>query len=875
MKMNKVLKNFVKNLTNKKNFYNFIINKVNDKGYFFMKKILLITLFFVYQIYSQDFSAFWKLDATTQHSVTTSGAIIANDQKIVGLAINGWAGNNNSAKLYSVTGGTTQTGYWPNENEYNPERYTEYLLKAKNYGTLNVASIKFEIGNSGGSDNLRADFFYSTDNFITSTRLGTTDALPNKAMHTIEFSSLNINAENGKAFIFRIFLWATNGGATSGKYANIQNLEIKGTTSGASIDLPTISTNSASYISTTFLTIGGKIISDGGANITERGICWNLTGSPTINDNKVNIGNGAGTFSTKVKNLQPNTSYYFRAFATNNAGTAYGNEILVTTLANKTIPIVSTTIVNNILAKSAQSGGSILNWGGDSIIVKGICWSKNQNPTLNNFFTENGKDINSFSSLMNNLEPSTTYYVRAYAVNSIGIGYGNELSFTTLAIAPNIKKIVAQDGSGDFKTVQEAFNNVPDYYTGSWTIFVKKGTYKEKLLLNSKKVNVILEGEDSDETILTYDDYSGRVVNGVTLGTSTSYSVAIDASDFIAKNITFQNTSTVAQAVALRIQGDRHSFYNCKLLGYQDTYYTWGGSGVGRTYMKNCYIEGSVDFIFGRNVVVFDNCIININRNVGTLTAASTDESSKFGYVFLNCKITYNKIGFDNNPITSFYLGRPWQNSPRTVFIRCEEPDALNPQGWLTWNVNPGLYAEYKCFGIGSDYSKRLNISRQLTDGEAKEYNIKNIFSKNTSPTFNENWLPDTTLTTSINQKKENGLIPFEFELYQNYPNPFNSGTKIRYVIPSAAKESNQVIASFQQNSIRNDALNVTLKVYDILGREVATLVNEYQKAGSYSAEFRVLSSELSSGVYFYKIDVKNLSDKILFSQIKKLIILK
>ncbi|MCX7876697.1 MAG: pectinesterase family protein [Melioribacteraceae bacterium] len=827
-----------------------------------MKKILFLLIVLFSNNFSQDFSAFWKMDATTQNAVTVSGAILANDQKIVGLGINGWAGNNNAAKLYSTTGGNTVLGFWPNENEYNSERYAEYLVKAKNNGSLKVSNIKFEIGNSGGSDNLRADFFYSTDDFKTSTRIGTTVSLLNKAMQTIEFSSLNVTAENGKSFTFRIFLWATNGGATSGKYANIQNLEIKGTTSGASVELPSISTNAATYVSTTFLTIGGKITSDGGANIDSRGVCWNSTGSPTINNSKINLGNGVGTFSTKIQTLQPNTTYYFRAFATNSAGTAYGNEIVVTTLAQKTVPKITTTAISNILAKSAQSGGNISDWGGDSIKVKGICWSKNQNPTINNSFTENGSDISTFTSVMSNLEPSTTYYVRAYAINSIGIGYGNELSFTTQAVAPNVKKVVAKDGSGDYKTVQEAFDNVPDFYTGTWTIFVKKGTYKEKLLLSSKKVNVILEGEDRDNTILTYDDYSGRVVNGVTLGTSTSYSVAIDASDFIAKNITFQNTSTVAQAVALRIQGDRHSFYNCKLLGYQDTYYTWGGSGVGRSYMKNCFIEGSVDFIFGRNIVVFDNCTININRNAGTLTAASTDESSKFGYVFLNCKITYNKIGFDNNPITSFYLGRPWQNSPRTVFIKCEEPDALNAQGWLTWNVTPALYAEYKCYGAGSDFSKRLNISRQLTDNEAKDYNIKNIFSKNSSPSFSNDWLPDTTITTSIKNENDVGFIPNDFELYQNYPNPFNPETVIKYKIPS--------------NNISNDKLFVTLKIYDVIGNDIATLVNDYQTPGIYNYNFSLTNHKLSSGVYFYQLIVKNISNnEYLFSSTKKFVLMK
>lgn len=824
-----------------------------------MKTKIIFSLFFSFLnvFMAQEFNATWPLNSNTMHSVTISGAVLADEQKIVGLAINGWSGNNNSAKLYSITGGTTQTGYWPNENEYNPERFTEYVIKPKGNGTFTVNSIKFEIGNSGGSDNLRADFFYSTDDFKTSTRLGTTFPLPNKAMHTVEFSTLNVNVDNQKKFTFRIFLWATNGGAASGKYANIQNLVIKGITSGSSVDLPQITTNNASYISTTFLTIGGKIISDGGANIIESGICWNTSGSPTINDNKIYLTNILGSFSIKINNLLPNTTYYFKAYAKNSAGTAYGNEVSLKTLEIKTVPKLTTANATNILAKSAQSGGTITDWGGDSITVKGICWSKNQNPTINDFFSENGSDIGAFTHLMENLETNTKYYVRAYAINSIGVGYGNEITFTTQQLAPNVKKIVSQDGTGDYKTVQEAFDNVPDYYTGNWTIFVKKGTYKEKLLLNSKKTNVTLEGEDRDETILTYDDYSGRVVNGVTLGTSTSYSVAIDASDFTAKNITFQNTSTIAQAVALRIQGDRHSFYNCKLLGYQDTYYTWGGSGVGRTYMKNCFIEGSVDFIFGRNVVVFDKCTININRNAGTLTAASTDQSTKYGYVFLNCKITNNKIGFDNNPISSFYLGRPWQNSPRTVFIKCEEPEALHSQGWLTWNVTPALYAEYKCYGPGSDFSKRLSpISRQLTDDEAKEYNIKNIFSKNTSPNFSNDWMPDTTLVTSIKNYNINEEVPSQFQLFQNYPNPFNPETNIKYEI---------IKPGF-----------VTLKIYNLLGKEIVTLVNEFKDIGKYDLTFSIYQNKISSGVYFYQLKVTNaLTNQILFYQTKKFVVMK
>lgn len=843
---------------------------------FFFLMILNITL------NAQQVSATWPLNSSTQGTVVLSGMISATDQKIVGLAINGWAGNNTAAKLYSITGGTTQTGYWPNENNYNTERYAEYSVSPKGKGTLIIDQIKFDIGNSGGSYNLRADFLYSTDNFVTSTKLGITDTLPNSAMHSKSFSSLNIVVQEGKSLMFRIYPWATNGGATSGKYVNIQNVIISGTASGVSAELPTITTIVATYISTTFLTTGGKISSDGGAEITSRGVCWNTTGSPTINDSKKNEGTGTGTFSSKISGLQPNTKYFIRAFATNNVGTAYGDEINIKTLANKVVPQVSTNPVTNILAKTASCGGNVTDWGGDDVIAKGICWSIKPSPTLNDNFTLNGTDIGSFTSSLFNLQPSTTYYVRAYATNSIGTGYGNEVTFTTQALAPNIKKVVAQDGTGDYKFVQDAFNDVPENYTGTWTIYVKKGTYKEKLLLSSKKVNVILEGEDRDNTILTYDDYSGRVVSGVTLGTSTSYSVAIDASDFIAKNITFQNTSTAAQAVALRTQGDRHAFYNCKLLGYQDTYYTWGGSGVGRTYMRDCIIEGSVDFIFGRNVVVFDRCTINENRNGGTLTAASTDATSKFGYVFINCKITSDKIGFDGNPVNSFYLGRPWQNSPRTVFIKCEEPENLNSQGWLTWNVTPALYAEYKCYGAGSDFSKRLtSISRQLTDEEIKDYTIANIFSKNSSPTFSFDWMPDTTaLPTSI-QGNDFGNIPTKFELHQNYPNPFNPETVISYSIPKSSfdkaqddKLSVMNIQAHHENayvipSLSRDNIHVTLKVYDTLGREVATLINEYQKAGTYNYQFSVGNYQLSSGVYFYQLQAGD------FIQTRKMILMK
>jgi len=336
-----------------------------------------------------------------------------------------------------------------------------------------------------------------------------------------------------------------------------------------------------------------------------------------------------------------------------------------------------------------------------------------------------------------------------------------------------------------------------------------------------------------------------------------SYSVAIDADDFVAMNLTFCNTVkndgtfSDQQAVALRVNGDRQVYYNCKLLGYQDTYYTWGARGnrvTGRVYMLNCYIEGSVDFIFGRNIAVFDSCHLNVNRNAGTITAASTEAESKFGYVFRDCIITADSIGFNELPITNIYLGRPWAAAPRTVFIRSEEPEVLNPGGWLEWNVVPALYAEYQCSGPGANPSSRIAISRQLSDDEALEYTLENIFARTSYPTLAYDWVP---VKPEVNLPwvaiRSDIKTPTVFSLSQNYPNPFNPTTTIRYGLAQPCK--------------------VNLSIYDLLGKKILTMVNSYQPAGYYSVTLD--ARQLASGMYFYRIETEQ------FRQTRKMLLLK
>jgi pectinesterase len=379
---------------------------------------------------------------------------------------------------------------------------------------------------------------------------------------------------------------------------------------------------------------------------------------------------GGGPFFSSLTGLIPGTTYQVRAYATNSAGTNYGNEVPFTTLTSLVVPSATTSSVSSILVKTAAGGGNVTAWGGASITARGVCWNTKGAPTIADSKTVDGNSLGSFASGLMGLSASTTYFVRAYATTSVGTGYGAEISFSTQMPQRDTTVVVAKNGSGNHTTVQAAFRAVPTNYTGVWTIFVKKGIYYEKDTLAAGKVNVVLMGEDRDSTVITYDDYGDRNGSGIP-GTSGSFTISIDANDFIAKNVTLQNTYSPksgvsgTQAVALRGNGDRQEFINCKILGYQDTYYTWGGSGAGRVYHKKCFIEGTVDFIFGRSVVVFDSCTIHVIRNGGTITAASTDATSQFGYVFRNRR---HCISPDGLPGTSFR--RSMRNSSASALVR-------------------------------------------------------------------------------------------------------------------------------------------------------------------------------------------------------------
>jgi len=206
------------------------------------------------------------------------------------------------------------------------------------------------------------------------------------------------------------------------------------------LTIPTINTTVATSITTTAATSGGNITSDGGASITSRGVCWSTTANPTIANSKTTDGTGSGTFSSTITGLSPGTSYHIRAYATNSAGTAYGSDLTFTT---STIPTLITTAASLITGTTATSGGNITSDGGASITSRGVCWSTTPNPTIANSKSTDGTGSGTFISTITGLTPVTTYHIRAYATNSAGTAYGDDLTFSTSTAIPTLITTVA------------------------------------------------------------------------------------------------------------------------------------------------------------------------------------------------------------------------------------------------------------------------------------------------------------------------------------------------------------------------------------------------------------------------------------------------
>lgn len=280
--------------------------------------------------------------------------------------------------------------------------------------------------------------------------------------------------------------------------------------------------------------------------------------------------------------------------------------------------------------------------------------------------------------------------------------------------------VVSRDGTGDFRTLQEAIESPRAFMDFIVTIYIKNGIYKEKVIIPSWLEHIDIIGEDRDKTIITYDDHA----NINKMGTFRTYTLKVEGNNITFKNLTIENNAAqLGQAVALHTEGDRLKFINCRILGNQDTIYT--GAKFTRLYFKDCYIDGTTDFIFGPSTALFEDCILHSKRN-SYVTAASTPKEAKYGYIFKHCKLTAEP------GVNKVYLGRPWRPYGYTLFIECELGKHIVPAGWHNWgkpaNEETARYMEYKNTGEGANVAERVGWSKQLTKKEVGELTIERIF---------------------------------------------------------------------------------------------------------------------------------------------------
>lgn len=294
---------------------------------------------------------------------------------------------------------------------------------------------------------------------------------------------------------------------------------------------------------------------------------------------------------------------------------------------------------------------------------------------------------------------------------------------------------VARDGTAEFRNIDDAIEVCRAFMEYHKVIFVKKGTYKEKLIVPSWLTNIEICGEDRDNTIITYDDHANVFIPGTDrkMGTFRTYTVRVDGNDITFRNITIENNAArLGQAVALHTQGDRLTFVNCRILGNQDTVYT-GGINT-RLYFKDCHIEGTTDFIFGPSTAWFENCTI-LSRTDSYITAASTPQNVEYGYVFNRCKIVAAE------GVSKVYLGRPWRPYAHTLFMNCQLGKYILPVGWHNWsntqNETTARYCEYNNHGEGAATKERAAWTRQLTRKEAAKVTLENVFRQNGG------WIPN------------------------------------------------------------------------------------------------------------------------------------
>jgi polygalacturonase/pectin methylesterase-like acyl-CoA thioesterase len=448
---------------------------------------------------------------------------------------------------------------------------------------------------------------------------------------------------------------------------------------------------------------------------------YNVMRSTTDGGPYQTIATGVSGTSFPDTSVANGTIYYYVVTAANNLTQSMISD-QVKAIPNVTVPGAPDTPTG--FTTTAGDGKVQLSW---TSVDGATSYSVKRSTTSDGPYTPVAS-IKSTSFTDNSVTDGTTYYYVVSASNTNGESMNSDES----VVVPGKLIVVAQDGSGDYTTIKDALASIPSDNTIRTVIYIKAGTYHEKVNVTSPNVSFV--GEGRDVTTIVNGDYGGTDgQSGNVGGTFNTYTVQASADGFTASNLTIQNSAyprgTVGTAVALAVKSDQAVFDNIKLLGYQDTLYTGiNAKNKGREYFHNCIIEGDVDFIFGEApAVVFDHDEIITMGAPGTnggghVTAAAQLNATDPGYVFIN-----SRIEKDSSAFGSYDLGRPWKNNPSVRFINTWIDSQIIPAGWTSWNVNPNFYGEYNSSGPGANPSSR-QMSTQMTADEASTLTIPRIF---------------------------------------------------------------------------------------------------------------------------------------------------
>lgn len=628
---------------------------------------------------AKPISATWSL-LSTQAATTVSDEITAFDQTV--------GSNLGAIQFASSYSGTEKI--WQrvalNNGEaslYNTNNYIDFKIQHKEGAGLVIDSFSVALA-GGGTGNARVNLLYSIDEGVTFLPLASTDNMATyNGNSTLAYSEDGVDPGNHVTLLNSSAVGAAGGN----EFLRIGKLNLN-VPAGKSITIRILgylrAQADAKHIGMHSAYIGGKTI--GAAAPTTPGVevIHNLKNFNQVLPNASAIQN----YKIAFKHTEDPVNIAVTApFELSLNGTSWSNQLDFTPTENPDTATVS-------IRLNASATGT-------------------QNGTITHTFT-GGFDAVTIPLLGNVLQPGS--------------------------VNPNV--IVAADGTGDFTSVQAAIDAAPSNRTEPWVIFIKDGKYREKVQVPQNKTFIHLVGESVANTILSWDDYSGRKLpNGTEIGTSTSYTLHVRGNDFAAANITIENTyGNGSQAVAVHVQADRTVFKNCRFLGNQDTLLV-NGNGY-KQYFVNCYIDGNVDYIFGSAIAVFESCVIysktrSANGN-SYITAANTPSVQEHGLVFRNSEMPSNRGK------TLYVFGRPWQNGTgdtdkahnKTVFINTKiGANLIDPAGWSVWNAGTETnlihYAEYGSInfdGTPVDVSQRVNWSKQLTEAEANEYTNANIF---------------------------------------------------------------------------------------------------------------------------------------------------